>query len=314
MNSQPATPEQDLARLEQAGEWHARLQDGGHDAALRTAFENWLGRDLRNRLAYADVCAAGYALEQAEIEVPATRHAPARAARPFRPLWLGLAASLFVLVLAWQGTRPLDALRSDLRTAEGETQQFELPDGSTAWLAGDSAVALDFGDGRRDLVLLRGEAMFDVVKDPSRPFVVTAGDTSATAVGTRYGVAHRAEAVVVEVEEGRVSVETGAAPVLVDAGQQIRRDTRGLAAQPSPLPGGSPDWRRGLLVFEDATLAEAAARLDAWIPGRVIIVGAPSVRVSAAIATADAPAALAAIAAREGLAVESIPGVVTVVH
>ena len=67
-------------------------------------------------------------------------------------------------------------------------------------------------------------------------------------------------------------------------------------------------------MLEDAPLAEAVARLDAWIPGRVLLLGRSDKRVSAAIAVADAPAALEAIAAREGLQVEAIPGVVMVVH
>jgi transmembrane sensor len=301
-------------RLELAAEWQARLYDAPADTVLRTAFDEWLRRDLRNRLAYADVCAAAFALEQAQAEALPSR-VPA-VARRGRGLWYGLAASLLVLTFAWQGMRPIDALRSDLRTAEGELREFALPDGSHAWLGGDTALALDFADGRRSIEVLRGVAMFDVVKDPSRPFVVSAGETTATAVGTRYAVSHRAGAVLVEVEEGKVAVADTAArePLMVTAGQQVRRDANGLPAAASPLAAGALDWRRGLLVLEDAPLDEVVARLDAWIPGRVLLLGRPQARVSAALAVADAPAALEAIAAREGLQVEAIPGVVMVVH
>lgn len=319
MNTQ--TPTRDDDRLELAAEWQARLHDAPADAVLRTAFEEWMRRDPLNRLAYADVCAAAFALEQAEDAAFTTAADEISSRRPVsatrgRGLWFGLAASLLVLAFAWQGTRPFDALRSDLRTAEGELREFELPDGSRAWLAGDTALALDFDGDRRDIEVLRGEAMFDVVKDASRPFVVSADGATATAVGTRYAVSHRAGDVLVEVEEGTVAVADAARiePLMVTAGQQVRRDANGLPAKASPLAAGALEWRRGLLVLEDAPLAEAVARLDAWIPGRVLLIGRPQARVSAAIAVADAPAALEAIAAREGLQVEAIPGVVMVVH
>ncbi len=305
--------------LETAGDWHAQLLAQPHEASLRTQFEQWLARDLRHRLAYADIRAAEFAVEQFD-DAAQTMALPSRRSvrRPARTGWFaGMALSMLVLFAVWQGARPWDALRSDLRTAEGEVKQFDLPDGSQAWLAGDSAIALDFSDGRRDLTLLRGEATFDVQHDPSRPFVVHADHTTATAVGTRYAVSHRGrKAVVVEVEQGRVAVarEGAAAPVLVDAGMQIRSDANGLPDAPVPLASGALDWRRGLLVLEDTSMAEAATRLDAYIPGRVVVIGDPTARVSAAIAIGDADAALEAIAAREGLQVSRVPGLVMVLH
>ena len=312
MNSRSPLPGSADDRLELAGEWQARLHDAPADAVLRAAFDEWLRRDVRNRLAYADICAAAFALEQSEAGAPvrAVRGASVR-----RNAWLGVAASLVALFFAWQGTRPFDALRSDHRTAEGEVREIALPDGSRAWLAGDSALAVDFNDTQRDLVLVRGAAFFEVVPDASRPFVVSADETSATAVGTRYAVTRLRRDVLVQVEEGKVAVSgLDAVPVAVDAGRQIRSQAGRLPAESSALDAGALDWRRGLLVFEDTPLAEAVARLDAYIPGRVLLIGPSRARVSAAIALADAPAALAAIAAREGLAVEAIPGVVMVVH
>jgi transmembrane sensor len=313
MNSHSPLPGATDDRLEQAGEWQARLHDAPSDAALRAGLDDWLRRDLRNRLAYAEICAAAFALEQAG-EAPDVR-ATARAAGPRRGVWPGLAASLVVLFFAWQGLRPLDALRSDVRTAEGEVREVALPDGSRAWLAGDTALALEFDGAGRELVLLRGEALFEVRPDASRPFVVHAGDTAATAVGTRYAVTRVRGDVLVQVEEGKVAVAAGQAPaVRVEAGRQIRAIAGHVPAVTAPLEAGALEWRRGLLVFEDTPLADAVARLDAYIPGRVVLLGQSQARISAAIALADAPAALAALAAREGLAVEAIPGVVMVVH
>src|SRR3546814_12246707 len=44
------------------------------------------------------------------------------------------------------------------------------------------------GGERRDITLLAGRALFDVAKDPQRPFVVKAGDRTITALGTLFDV------------------------------------------------------------------------------------------------------------------------------
>lgn len=308
-----------------AGDWHARLYGGAHDASLRARFEQWLAQDLTHRLAYADVCAAAYALDQqdgAAIGASITDRAVAvvrpRATRRW-PAWsAGISLSLAVMLLAWQGSRPLDRLLSDVHSAEAEVREVALPDGSRAWLGADSALAFDFSEHRRTLRLLRGEAYFDVKPDVARPFSVLAGEVTATAVGTRYAVAHRSEgAVSVQVEEGRVAVshEKTSFPVL-EAGQQLQ-----LASDVTPvptatsLPASAFDWRHGMLVFDEMPAGDAIARLDAYVPGRVLLLGAGRKRaISAAIAATDAPSALLAIAEREGWRVDGVPGVMVVLH
>ena len=51
--------------------------------------------------------------------------------------------------------------------------------------------------------------MFEVVKDPARPFIVDAGGAIARAVGTRFGVDRREDRVRVTVAEGKVAVVRG---------------------------------------------------------------------------------------------------------
>lgn len=307
--------------LAAAGDWHARLFGAAPDAALRARFDHWLAQDLRHRLAYADVCAASYALEQQDAIAIMERGVAFGRPRPPRrwPAWgAGIAMSMALAFFGWQGSRPVDRLFSDVHSAEGEVRAIALPDGSSAWLGADSALAFDFDEAGRRLHLLRGEAYFEVKPDASRPFSVRAGEVTATAVGTRYAVSHRAEAAIaVQVEEGRVAVlhRDVSFPVL-EAGQQLQ-----LATDASPVPVATPlpksalDWRRGMLVFEEVPASDAVARLDAYIPGRVLLVGAGRTRpISAAIAATDAPSALLAIAEREGWRVDGVPGVMVVLH
>jgi len=76
-------------------------------------------------------------------------------------------------------------------TADG-TKTFILPDGSKIALSGKTTVSFDsaFTDGRRDIFLVRGEAVFTVKKDP-RPFVVHSNGITTTALGTVFSVSDK---------------------------------------------------------------------------------------------------------------------------
>jgi len=54
---------------EVAAQWHAQLLLGRLSPEDEQRLDAWLAEDLRHRLAYAEVAAAGYALEQASPKV-----------------------------------------------------------------------------------------------------------------------------------------------------------------------------------------------------------------------------------------------------
>ncbi len=51
-----------------------------------------------------------------------------------------------------------------------------------------------------------GEALFDVAKNPRRPFIVTAGDRQVVALGTSFVVRRQERQVTVTLIEGKVAV------------------------------------------------------------------------------------------------------------
>ncbi len=55
-------------------------------------------------------------------------------------------------------------------TGVGEQRTIKLEDGSTIALNTDTAVRVELTDRMRRVSLLRGEALFNVAKDPTRPF------------------------------------------------------------------------------------------------------------------------------------------------
>ncbi|MBL8264966.1 MAG: FecR domain-containing protein [Steroidobacter sp.] len=83
-----------------------------------------------------------------------------------------------------------------------------MEDGSQLTLGGASTVLADLSETKRTVQLTSGEALFDVAHDPSRPFVVIAGDARITAIGTAFSVRHTGSRIHVAVASGIVAVTT----------------------------------------------------------------------------------------------------------
>lgn len=249
-----------------AAEWLVR-HDRGLDAESRREFEAWLSADARHADAWERQSEAWALLDR----VPADRvpiGAPARPRRRFAALAPLAAAAVLALGIGYVALRELVPVNPfAMRTAVtpvGGTERMELPDGSVAHVNTASELRFAFDAAARRVVLARGEATFEVAKDPERPFVVEAGGVRVRAVGTAFNVRHRSDAIEVLVTEGRVQVdpvpagrskadvaETRATARLIVANERAR------VALTTQADGGDE------VVIEKVSEAEAARAL-AW--------------------------------------------------
>ena len=169
-------------------------------------------------------------------------------------------------------------------TAVGVVAAVPIADGSKVTLNTDSQVRIALTRSERRVDLGRGEAFFEVAKDPSRPFVVVAGNCRIVVLGTKFSVWREASEVRVAVTEGRVRVERtdGRAPQQppeeVAAGDVARTDNAGTQVERKPLTEVEAElsWRRGFLFFHDAPLAEAVAEFNRYNREKIVI-GSPSI-------------------------------------
>lgn len=159
---------------------------------------------------------------------------------------------------------PAEARAQVYRTAVGERATVTLKDGSRLLLNTASEVRVDYSGKRRGLQLVSGEAWFDVAKDPSRPFVVSAGRHTVTAVGTSFDVRLEKAGLKVAVVEGRVAVDTVGRGRLSEVRAGERIDVTGDAAVLRPSGPVAGDWREGRIEFTSATLSEAAAEMNRY--------------------------------------------------
>jgi len=196
---------------------------------------------------------------------------PALAARPrARRAWGWATAAVLVIGLGLGLVRQ-QAWDADYRTGLGEQRRIELADGSHLLLDSDSAVDVSLRGDRREIVLRRGEALFEVAHDPQRPFRVEAGDLSATALGTVYAVRRQDDVVRVTVAQGRVAVQGEGEGLTLAAGEQVAARGGRLQARQAVDAGKVLAWQHGRLVFEMTPLAEVLAELQRYRPGYLLI-------------------------------------------
>lgn len=91
-------------------------------------------------------------------------------------------------------------------TAIGEQRSVVLADRSVVDLNTDTQIQITMDESVRHLKLIKGEAIFQVAKDPSRPFRVESDSVVVEAIGTQFNVYRKLDELVVTVVEGLVAV------------------------------------------------------------------------------------------------------------
>ncbi|MGB6489266.1 MAG: FecR domain-containing protein [Steroidobacteraceae bacterium] len=234
------------------------------------------------------------------------------ARRPVRWLsragWLAAAASLFGALVG--GSLLVEQILSGrtYSTDVGERRSVNLPDGSTVLLDSRSSLRVAFTATTRQVELVHGQALFSVVHDPQKPFLVRAGATVIRDIGTQFDVKQRPDDTVVTVVEGRVAVlarPPGAPPavtsqssnassdyrdepVFVSAGEQVDVAAGNFSPQLVHVSVGSVvAWTRDQVVLESATLTEAAREFNLYSNRKIVAEdrGASPLRLSGVFVT-----------------------------
>lgn len=156
-------------------------------------------------------------------------------------------------------------------TPAATTTLVTLSDGTKVMLNANSTLEYpaSFDDAEVREVRLKGEAHFEVTKNPHRPFVVKAGEMQTQVLGTIFDVkAYRKDAPKVTLMQGKVKVSNADTEVEMRPGQ-----TATLQADKIVVSKASPsasDWLEGDFDMDQVTLAEAMSDIGAWYNKTVV--------------------------------------------
>ena len=118
-------------------------------------------------------------------------------------------------------------------------------------------------------VHLKGEAHFEVTKNPHRPFVVKAGEMQTQVLGTIFDVkVYRKDAPKVTLMQGKVKVSNADTEVEMRPGQTATLQADKIVV--SKASSSASDWLEGDFDMDQVTLAEAMSDIGAWYNKTVV--------------------------------------------
>jgi transmembrane sensor len=263
----------------QAALWLERRHFGAWDDAAKTAFDMWLAESPAHLLAYWRLDATWNRTERLVALKPARTDVAAPQKKRVWPNLMRLAAvAAIVAAVAGASSFYFAKPRIDTySTALGERKILTLPDGSKIELNTDSVLRLAQGGSRRAW-LDKGEAYFQIKHNSASPFAVEAAGHRVTDLGTAFTVRTNKDRLEVSLLEGSARLDTADARVQQHSTVLIPGDllvatstTLSVTKRPERRLREALGWRRGVLVFDHTTLADAAEEFNRYNHTKLIV-------------------------------------------
>jgi len=279
----------------QAADWLQRREFWNWNEADQAALNAWLDQSLSHRIAYTRLEAAWN--RTARVAALKTHDARSNIAESHSraKTFFRLAAAFALMAAVGVGVASYFQASADTTyaTALGERKIITLADGSRIELNTNTILRARLDEGHRHVTLVKGEAFFDIRHDAAHPFSVVAEGHRITDLGTKFLVRAQSNRLEVALMEGKAAFDAAdgrmkshivlvPGDALVVSDNQIhtmQRTAKGLANELG--------WRRGMLIFYNATLGEVAAELNRYNSHKLVLADprAAAIRISASFRT-----------------------------
>lgn len=299
---------------EAAIEWRLKVSEGALTLDEQIAFDAWRAADPRHEDAYEQAVSMWEALgtlghrnlRPALFEDVTQDHQkrflpnlletfarqPRQSAQKWAQKWavggaMAIAASFAIVfsIQVWmsgQVTVEAPAVVTAYASQRGEVKTITLPDQSVITLGAATALEVAMSETERRVTLSSGAAVFDVTSNPDKPFIVEAGDFTATVRGTVFDVRSSGGVVRLSVAEGEVEV---AHPLVINdaptsmvsrksvtAGKQISANaSEGLNSIEDLKQEDFASWRDARLRYKSATLAELITDANRYSQRKIVL-------------------------------------------
>lgn len=264
-----------------AAQWIAARSDSANwNDAEQTRLELWLAKSAAHEVAYLRLLALWNSADRLAVLRRPMRQTPDHQTGRRIGIFLRGAAAAFVIMaagsIAYFYTRmPNERAYS---TPVGGSETIMLADGSRIELNTSTVLRADITPGRRRIVLVQGEAFFQVKHDATRPFVVETDGHRITDLGTKFLVKTGQDRVEVALLEGRAQFDfsynqTQAHPAILTPGDVAVATASALSVtrkSPQKL-SNELGWRRGVLIFDRTSLADVADEVNRYSSKKLIV-------------------------------------------
>ena len=241
--------------------------------------ESWYAKEERQSTWTIDQHTKEDIINAIEQNIKARSFTPAK--RSTARYWLAAAACLLVTLSVWVlvesrlSSTHYPVEYTVISSAAGKTLNVTLDDGSSITL--NSATVIKYPkkfDSRvRRVIIVNGEAFFDVKHENERPFIVESGGINTQVLGTAFNIASykNSETIRVTVNRGKVSVTRDAKDrnasrnnqvILLPDDQVVINRSGGDMVKHKVVAKDISGWTVGRIMFTGESMADVASILD----------------------------------------------------
>lgn len=190
-----------------------------------------------------------------------------RSTRIFLQISVAASVLLATVLAGWHIAQDRNPEIFSIVAERGQKSSITLPDGSRVWLNSASTISYtsDYNSRERD-VFLKGEAYFEVAKNPEIPFIVHSQDLSVEALGTKFNIRSYEEdpVIVTTLVEGMVRTTAGNVSDMLYPEQESSFDKQtGLMRKTRVQdPMHMIPWLKNEILFTENSLSEIALLLE----------------------------------------------------
>lgn len=262
--------------------WFIRIKDIEADDPLRSKFEQWLMASVAHQQAYADVAKvwasfdSPHELEKlADIADQDAFFQQSARSKKIKNAIAGAMAAVAIGMaglLGFQTWHAQPVMQMVAQVEVGQVQSQRLEDGTLMTMNTGTDIEVTYYRDRRLVTLKRGEAIFEVARDESRPFIIDSGKAKITVLGTRFAVNRLQKLVRVSVDHGTVRVEpqnvesaTPSSALILHDGEvaEVKQDAT-KAVRSHNQASDAFAFEKGMVIFEEADLDEIAETLSRY--------------------------------------------------
>ena len=279
------------ARAEAAA-WIARLHSPSRTRGVEEGLRRWLEADPEHAAAFELLTE----IWETTARLSRTRTLTPRPARGRLQL---ARAALATLLIALVPGGVLRHPRTDVvATGIDQFRSVTLADGTRIRLDANTRLLVRYGRRSRHVVLVSGQAYFQVVHRADWPFTVSAAGHLIRDLGTQFDVRRDGDVLAVTLVEGKVTVSAGASRLQrtkvtsnapdgttvneavavgseqtfsLTPGERVTFDGSRSARIDWPHVAQVTAWEHGEVVLDNTSLAEAAAELNRYSRQRLLI-------------------------------------------
>jgi transmembrane sensor len=270
--------------------WLALMERGSLPSEEQRRFEQWLAADIRHRGAIVRAQAASLRLdrlaalaggrsvlepfphERSLLQNITTRRGIVAAAAS--------AAGLIAISAWFRGGLIRESVGGTRYTSSvGELRKVVLSDGSVITLNTQTELSVRYTGERREIRLVRGEAVFAVAHEAKRPFTVRVGDWTAVAVGTAFAV-HQLDGPTADVTVTEGIVQLLPVDPSVSAARRLSANQKAVIGAGGKIEVEQVSdsqiqqrlaWRAHLVVFTGEPLRVALAEMSRYTHSRIMV-------------------------------------------